>query len=200
MSAKEGMREKVTGHDAGVRVLARLIPMFGHRSKVEEGGWSHPDNLESLAPLKGLASRQAARLSATDKGQQFQKRVFAARAAAQGGWGGVAEKEQELLSNEYYNLFNVSLLPSNLICYDPTYSLFRSKDLSKRQNELDVFFPKFRTFSYLGPPSSGQAAQMSQPRPRNGPGSRRNVGQSESKGMIMIEVPSRKMFARVHLI
>lgn len=98
VSAKEGMREKVTGHDAGVRVLARLIPMFGHRSKVEEGGWSHPDNLESLAPLKGLASCQAARLSATDKGQQFQKRVFAARAAAQGGWGGVAEKEQELIS------------------------------------------------------------------------------------------------------
>lgn len=27
----------MTGHDAGGGVLARLIPMFGHRSKLEEG-------------------------------------------------------------------------------------------------------------------------------------------------------------------
>lgn len=50
-------------------VLARLIPMFGHRSRLEEGGSPHPDNLESLAPFKGLANCLTARLSAPDKGQ-----------------------------------------------------------------------------------------------------------------------------------
>lgn len=58
----------MTGHDAGGGVLARLMPMFGHRSKLEEGGSPHPDNLESLAPFKGLAGCLVARLSAADKG------------------------------------------------------------------------------------------------------------------------------------
>lgn len=50
------VREKVTGHDAGGGVQTRLIPTFGHRSKLEGGGSPHADNLESLAPFKGLAN------------------------------------------------------------------------------------------------------------------------------------------------
>lgn len=50
------MREKVTGHDAGGGVQTRLIPTFGHWSKLEGGGSPHADNLESLAPFKGLAN------------------------------------------------------------------------------------------------------------------------------------------------
>lgn len=49
-------------------MVARLTPMFGHRSKLEEGVSPHPDNLESLAPFKGLAGCLVACLSAADKG------------------------------------------------------------------------------------------------------------------------------------
>lgn len=45
-----------------------LDPDVWSQVEVEEGGSPHPDNLESLAPFKALASCQAARLSATDKG------------------------------------------------------------------------------------------------------------------------------------
>lgn len=76
--------------------------MFGHRSKLEEGGSPHPDNLESLAPSKGLASCQAARLSAADKGPAPKEGLRGLSGTVGGSGGGVIQgKEQKLLSNKY---------------------------------------------------------------------------------------------------
>lgn len=78
VSAKEEDAGKGDGSRCGRKSASPLDPNVWSQVEVEEGGSPHPDNLESLAPFKGLASCQAARLSATDKGQQLQKRVCAA--------------------------------------------------------------------------------------------------------------------------